>query len=94
MLLLEKAWAKINGSYEKTISGTTDDALTFLVYGPSYYYDHDYIPVKDADFMGQIDTGLERDYVVCGSSNNEAGAKGIEGKGLVSYHAYTVKDLV
>jgi calpain-15 len=94
VLLLEKAWAKINGNYEKTIAGQTHDALSFLIPGPSVYIDHDYIPDSDQAFMQQIDTSLEEDHIVCGSSNNEEGAKGVEGKGLVSFHAYSVLDLV
>jgi hypothetical protein len=40
VLILEKAWAKINGSYENTISGQTNDALSFLLPAPSTVVDH------------------------------------------------------
>lgn len=94
VLLLEKAWAKINGSYERTISGTTQDALSFLIPGPSLYIDHDYIPSSSQDFMTQIDQALEQGHIVCGSSNREDEKADVEQRGLVSAHAYTVKDLI
>lgn len=38
--LLEKAWAKANGTYAKIIGGLTGEALTALTGGPSRRYEH------------------------------------------------------
>jgi hypothetical protein len=40
-VILEKAWAKLNGNYGNTIGGTTQDALSFLTPGPGAYYLHE-----------------------------------------------------
>lgn len=42
MQLLEKAWAKVNGSYEATITGLPSDALKALTGAPVDFYSHDF----------------------------------------------------
>lgn len=42
VLLLEKAWAKINKTYENTITGYASEALRFLTGAPVEFYNHDY----------------------------------------------------
>jgi calpain-15 len=41
VLLLEKAWAKIFGSYQRIEAGTTGEALQPLTGCPTKYYIHD-----------------------------------------------------
>ena len=45
--LLEKAWAKANGTYAKTIGGFTGEALTALTGGPSTRYEHSDVTVDE-----------------------------------------------
>jgi len=40
--LLEKAWAKVNGSYDNTITGLPSDALKCLTGAPVDFYSHDF----------------------------------------------------
>ena len=40
-MILEKAWAKINGCYENTINGNIDNAFNFLTPCPYKKYYHD-----------------------------------------------------
>ena len=40
VLILEKAWAKINGSYDLTIGGDTSDAISCLTGAPSEFISH------------------------------------------------------
>ena len=44
--------------------------------------------------MNLIDKALEENNIVCGSSKTEDELSDIESTGLVSAHAYTVKDLI
>lgn len=39
VMLIEKAWAKLNGNYYNTIGGTTKDILHYLTNGISCFYD-------------------------------------------------------
>ena len=43
VMLLEKAWAKINGTYEGTIEGSPFEAFNFLEPCVSQYLDHNFI---------------------------------------------------
>ena len=47
VMLLEKAWAKVNGSYENTITGLPADALKCLTGAPVEYYNHDFYSDED-----------------------------------------------
>ena len=40
--LLEKAWAKVNGNYENTITGLPSEALKALTGAPVEFYSHDF----------------------------------------------------
>jgi calpain-15 len=42
VMLIEKAWAKVNGSYENTITGLPVDALRSLTGAPTEYMNHDF----------------------------------------------------
>ncbi len=43
VILLEKAWAKINGSYENSRYGNSGNAFVFLTGAPCKFYDHELI---------------------------------------------------
>jgi calpain-15 len=43
VLLLEKVWAKVNSTYENTITGYTSEAFRFLTGAPVDFYNHEYI---------------------------------------------------
>ncbi len=38
VLILEKAWAKVNGSYDLTVGGSTADVISCLTGAPTDYY--------------------------------------------------------
>lgn len=47
--LVEKAWAKLNGSYRSIINGTLDEGFVHLCGVPSVSYKH--VEYKGKDFM-------------------------------------------
>jgi hypothetical protein len=64
VMLLEKAWAKINGSYENTIAGSTSEAFRVLTGAPVDYYDHD----EHNDIWNKIKEAESKGFLVCASS--------------------------
>ena len=41
MMIFEKAWAKLHGSFEATAGGWTEDALNYLSAGKTFSFDFD-----------------------------------------------------
>jgi len=66
VMLLEKAWAKVNGSYENTITGLPADALRALTGAPVDFYAHDY--TTDEDLWKVVIEGHRSNHIICGSS--------------------------
>jgi len=87
VLILEKAWAKINGSYENTINGYVSEAFKCLTGAPLEYYNHAFY----GDFWHELVVADKLNYIICAS----AGQPSIEDdeykeKGLISDHSYAV----
>jgi Calpain family cysteine protease len=94
--LLEKAWAKLNGSYESTIHGLPSDALKCLSGAPVEFYSHDFHDEELWEIFRESD---RRKYIITGSSATDqsdevAGEKDLKGVGLVSDHAYSVISVI
>jgi hypothetical protein len=84
-LLLEKAWAKLNGSYEQIISGSTSDAFSFLTPYPTKYNIHE---EADPNLFVTIHNGLIKGHLLtCSTAGKEN-----KMKGLISNHCYTISD--
>ena len=87
--LIEKAWAKINGSYIRIgTGGFSNEAFDVLT---EAYTEHISIPrdfdkIKD-ELWRKLDQAIKRNYVVCLGTY---GDDNLEEKGLVSGHAYTL----
>ena len=84
-ILLEKAWAKVNGGYRNTISGKENDALSALTSFPSQRYNASSMS-KD-ELWNLILQSDKSNNVMCATTINE---ESIKNQGLVPLHAYTL----
>jgi hypothetical protein len=98
VLLLEKAWAKIYGSYARIEAGLTRECLHDLTGAPTKYYLTGNTK-KNEEIWTEISNGEKKDFVMtCGSGDFFSGADLMTSVGLVGSHAYsllaalTVKD--
>jgi calpain-15 len=87
VLLLEKAWAKINGNYENTILGTVAEAIRALTGAPIFFHDHE----SEDDIWTIIKNSDRSKYVICASAGKkEKSSDEYMEMGLVSNHAYAI----
>jgi hypothetical protein len=92
-LLLEKAWAKLYGSYVNIEGGLTRECLHDLTGAPVSYYFMNYMDDKAKEKLWQdVLIGEQRNYIMtCGSDDFEGDGTDIEQEhGLVASHAYTL----
>lgn len=96
MLLLEKAWAKIYGSYQRIEAGLTGEALPFLTGAPSGTYMHERYYWNPDKLWELIENADEKGFVmttaVASESNSTAkwNANDARSAGLVDAHAYSL----
>ena len=89
VMLLEKAWAKVNGCFDNIIAGNAEAALGFLTGAPTITIDHKHLTHEG--IWKKIIHGYQKEYVITASSGMPGKSK-IEYKeqGLISSHAYTL----
>lgn len=85
VLLLEKAWAKVSGSYSKTIGGYTSEGLQALTGAPTETIRHKSKQSTLSYLWNKIKTSDEANYVMCCSTYAKGSKKGIQ-----NGHAYTL----
>ena len=91
-MLLEKAWAKIYGSYMRIEGGTTGEALPVLCGAPTYNTKHKEIQDKDGYWKKLYDAD-HKNYAIATEVYSPASqhtSKTIERMGLVDMHAYSL----
>ncbi|KFM72789.1 Calpain-A, partial [Stegodyphus mimosarum] len=86
--LLEKAYAKLHGSYEALEGGQAMDALVDLTSGLSERYDLESAPLNLYQFLLQASSGGA--FITCSRKGDWQMANAADPNGLVSGHAYTV----
>lgn len=85
VILLEKAWAKVNGGYRNTISGKPNEALNALTGFPSERYNiHE---MEEAEVWKLVLKADKSDNIMCTSTISD---KSVVDMGLVVLHAYTL----
>ena len=92
VLLLEKAWAKLHGSYESIIAGCCSDVFNFFTPYPTKHYNtleerKDYEEEK-VDLWNRMKNGhVQGHLMTCGTSGH---GEQEQANGLLSGHAYTI----
>jgi hypothetical protein len=87
VLLLEKAWAKVNMNYANTKLGMASTAFSFLTGCPAIYYDHEY----EETFWKELVMADKNRYIITASSAKpELEDEDYQKLGLVSSHSYSV----
>ena len=82
--ILEKAWAKVNGSYASTIAGLPSEAFSVLTEAPCFSYINRKFDQKEMwDIIKEAD---QNDYIICTNSKGDVQ----ELTGIVKGHAYTI----
>ena len=92
VMLLEKAWAKVNGGYVNIISGLPCEALEFLTGLGSLAYDTENMDVDDIDeykyeIVKNVQIANQNNCLITCSTSSKSQ---IERVGLVDGHAYTL----
>lgn len=95
VLLLEKAWAKIYGSYQRIEAGTTGEALTVLTGAPTSFIYHKEKKTKKDEFWKTIRDADQKNFIIATavSSGHTEGQKSnvdMKNVGLVDAHAYSL----
>ena len=93
VMLLEKAWAKVNGGYANIISGLPCEALEFLTGFGSLSYDTE--KLTDIDDINEYKLEIVKNVQIANQNNcliscSTSSSQNIERVGLVEGHAYTL----
>ena len=89
-MILEKAWAKVNGNYENTIKGFVSEAFRALTGAPVIFFKHDFVE----SLWNHMIEADKKCYIICASaSKGELNKKEFDKMGLISDHAYAVISL-
>lgn len=91
MILLEKAWSKINSSYSNTISGWPSDP--FVVFTGASCEKHSIAKTDKSELWKILESSDKQNFIMCASTGDGPSNEFIPSnydKGLISNHAYTL----
>lgn len=97
-LILEKAWAKVNGSYGNIIKGSIIDGLHFI--SPSavqIYFNSHFYPDKFKEFHQILNQADDKKYIICADISEEIHESLdllVTSMGLLKNHAYSVIEIL
>lgn len=83
VILLEKAWAKVFGSYGNIISGDPREVIASITGGPTWC-----ISTDDEKFTSKLKPIMNSKHIICAGTYNEN--EDYEKFGLIPNHAYSV----
>jgi len=84
-MLLEKAWAKLNGGYSNIIGGIVSEPISSLTGFPTEYLSHKNL--EEDEIYKKIEEGDKEGTIMSSASK---GSEEVEERGLVQAHAYTL----
>ena len=84
-MLLEKAWAKLNGGYSNIIGGIVSEPISSLTGFPTEYLSHKQL--EEEEVYEKIEEGDKEGTIMSSASK---GNEDVERRGLVQSHAYTL----
>ena len=84
-MLLEKAWAKLNGGYSNIIGGIVSEPISSLTGFPTEYLSHK--KLEEDEVFKKIEDGEKEGTIMSSASKGE---DIVEKRGLVQAHAYTL----
>ena len=91
--MIEKAWAKINGSYEAIVTGSAWDALKFLVPYPIERWTYDWSQHTKEEIWDKIEDAIDGKYMITCSTrdeNQDLLPEEFEKLGLTSNHWFSI----
>jgi len=94
VLLLEKLWAKINGSFTNIEYGEEIESLSFLTGAPIDCYMHNNFSGKYEELWNRILTADKNQYVLAGSTKQTPHEDTYKKIGLASFHVYSILQAV
>jgi hypothetical protein len=68
-LILEKAWAKLNGNFENIVQGYPQDFLSFLMPGPSLYINLKHGEYTENQLWKMLVRGYGNNHIICAISH-------------------------
>ena len=85
-MLIEKAWAKTHGSYERIITGQSYEALRDFLGAPAFYY-----KVNEDSSLDIIRDAYKRKYIVTATSEpNPMQKKKLMKQGILTLQSYSL----
>ncbi|TNV84052.1 hypothetical protein FGO68_gene9535 [Halteria grandinella] len=75
-IILEKAWAKVHGTYEQTISGSSKDAVLSLAGAPSVQINHEKVEGGEFALWEKIKEAQGKKFILSCSTSTKEGQTG------------------
>ena len=83
-MLIEKAWAKLHGSYERIEAGFAENVMTHLTGAPN-----EVIEIDDERLWEKCQQADQNGWIMAASAGSTgASVAALEDMGLIGYHAY------